>query len=209
MPISSPRQGQWKRGTISVHVQSLRSFLPYLEKRELDALLDAPDRSTERGHRNYAVLLFLYNSGARASEAVHVTIGDIQSEVGTIGFVQLHGKGRKARTCPLWKRTMTELATLTANRPDSDRVFLNRRGGPLTRFGLHALVERHAKVAAQSMPSLARKRVSPHTIRHYLPFLTMSRPAILASFSPIHARSYPDIVLTPCHPRAGEKGVPP
>jgi integrase/recombinase XerD len=67
---------------------------------------------------------------------------------------------------PLWARTVTELAPLIANRGPEEQVFLNRRGEPLTRFGMNALVERHARKAAAKLPSLANKRVGPHTIRH-------------------------------------------
>ena len=146
--------------------RSGKASLSYLEKTELDALLGTPNQRTEQGCRDYAVLLFLYNSGARASEATRVTIADLQRESGGAGFVKLHGKGGKVRTCPLWTKTMAELIPLTTNRPDSAPLFLNCRGEPLTRFGIHTLVERHAKAAAQQVPSLLAKRVSPHTIRH-------------------------------------------
>jgi integrase/recombinase XerD len=55
---------------------------------------------------------------------------------------------------------------LIGKRAESEHVFLNRQGQPLTRFGIHALVERYAARVAAKMPSLAKKRVSPHTIRH-------------------------------------------
>src|SRR5260370_41845827 len=61
---------------------------------------------------------------------------------------------------------MTVLAPLIAGRPQDSLVFLNRYGAPVTRFGIHTLVERHAKHARERVPSLATKRASPHTIRH-------------------------------------------
>jgi integrase/recombinase XerD len=70
------------------------------------------------------------------------------------------------RRCPLWARTVNELAVLVHGRTEKEHVFLNSRGSPLTRFGIHALVERCAARAAEKMPSVANKRVSPHTIRH-------------------------------------------
>ena len=57
--------------------RAMRDAVCYLEKPEMDALLDAPDRTTRQGFRDYAVLLFLYNSGARATEVANVTIGDL------------------------------------------------------------------------------------------------------------------------------------
>ena len=80
--------------------------------------------------------------------------------------VLIHGKGNKQRRCPLWARTVNELLPLVANRLPSDHAFRNRRGQPLTRFGIHTLVERYAKAVSLALPSLIKKRVSPHTIRH-------------------------------------------
>jgi site-specific recombinase XerD len=143
--------------------KTTRKTLPYLEKLEVDALLNAPDRSTKQGHRDYALLLFLFNSGARASEAVQLTIADIDLAQSA---VQLLGKGNKIRHCPLWPITTQILTPLIAQRAPNQRVFLNRCGQPITRFGIYALVERCAKKAAVVVPSLERKRVSPHTLRH-------------------------------------------
>jgi len=140
--------------------------LPYLEKEEMDALLNAPNQRTKQGQRDYAFLLFLYNSGARASEAAHLTIADIDQDSSGAGTVKLHGKGNKVRLCPLWTKTMEALRSLSQDRSGTARVFLNRYGNPLTRFGIHALVERHVEVAGNKVPSLRSKRVSPHTIRH-------------------------------------------
>jgi len=141
----------------------------YLEKEEMDALLASPDRGTAQGQRDHAVLLFLYNSGARADEAAHALIGDLQLGLKPErdpSSVLIRGKGNKLRRCPLWARTVTELAHLVGGRAPQEHVFLNRRGEPLTRFGIHALVERYAAKVAEGMPSVAAKRVSPHTIRH-------------------------------------------
>ena len=81
-------------------------------------------------------------------------------------YVRVLGKGGKERQCPLWSVTVQKLTPLIANRPSSDRVFLNRRARPITRFGIHALVERYVSKIKITMPSLVAKRVSPHTIRH-------------------------------------------
>ncbi len=83
-----------------------------------------------------------------------------------LASVLIRGKGNKPRRCPLWAQTSRELAALVQGRGPSDHVFLNRCGRPMTRFGIHALVERSVTRAAQQVPSLAAKRVSPHTIRH-------------------------------------------
>lgn len=143
--------------------KTTQAAVPYLEKPEMDALLNAPDRNTRQGRRDYALLLFLYNSGARASEAVQLTITDVDLAQPA---VRLLGKGNKIRHCPLWPITTQTLTPLVAQRAPTQQVFLNRCGQPITRFGIHTLVERCAQNAAAVVPSLASKRVSPHTLRH-------------------------------------------
>lgn len=105
----------------------------------------------------------LYNSGARADEAARLTIGDLDLSSSSVRIV---GKGSKQRHCPLWRLTIAELTALIGNRNDGSRVFLNRYGQPMTRFGIHTLVERYAQKARRLVPSMVKKRVSPHTIRH-------------------------------------------
>lgn len=140
-----------------------QTVVPYLEKAEIDALLAAPDRRTEQGRRDYALLLFLYNTGARASEAVSVKVTDLNLNAAS---VKIHGKGGKQRYCPLWSATVVELQALVADGDPSRSVFLNRRGQPITRYGIHTAVQRYSLKVIAKMPSLATKRVSPHSIRH-------------------------------------------
>jgi integrase/recombinase XerD len=161
----------------------------YLEKHEMDVLLDAPDIRTRQGFRDHAVLLFLYNSGARASEAVGVTVGDLVLPDGHQASVRLMGKGAKVRRCPLWASTAGALKTLIGDRPPTATVFVNRRGHALTRYGVHDLVTRYGRTVAHRMPSLQHKRLSPHTIRHYSASRTMpSKSAAIRAESEI-ARS--------------------
>ena len=144
--------------------KTAKTVIGYLEKAEMDLLLAQPDRRTLLGDRDHALLLFLYNSGARADEAAKLTIDNLQ--LGSQSSVRLHGKGNKFRTCPLWPVTATSLSKLVADRSKNDAVFLNRVSQPLTRFGIHRLVTQYAELASKTAPSLATKRVSPHTIRH-------------------------------------------
>ena len=138
----------------------------YLEKPEMDALLAAPDGRTRQGFRDHTLLLFLYNSGARASEAVGVTVADLDLPATHPASVRLMGKGSKVRRCPLWASTAGALKTLIGERPATAAVFVNRRGHPLTRYGVHDLVARYGASVAQRLPILQQMRVSPHTIRH-------------------------------------------
>jgi len=146
-----------------------RALVTYLEKPEMDALLAMPDMTTAQGRRDHALLLFLYNAGARADETAQVRIGDLtlpQVPDRDLASVLIRGKGNKPRRCPLWAQTIQELAALAQGRDPGEHVFLNRCGRPITRFGIHTLVERTTARAAKQVPSLAKKRVSPHTIRH-------------------------------------------
>lgn len=143
--------------------KTMEPSITCLDREQMSALLAVPMRSTAQGQRDYALLLFLYNSGARASEAAALTIEDIDWHARSVQFL---GKGKKLRTCPLWPATLDVLRPLAAERALTERVFLNRTGQPVTRSGVHALVKRSAERACASTPSLANKKVGPHVIRH-------------------------------------------
>ena len=167
--LHSPEHLQWCGDLKNIPLKkAARPLVTYLEKEEMDALLAVPDQTTEQGCRDHAVLLFLYNTGARADEAAHVQIEDLMLRLPRHegASVLIHGKGNKQRRCPLWARTAAVLAGLADGREPQASVFLNRCGEPLTRFGIYALVERYAVAAAGKVPAIAKKRVSPHTIRH-------------------------------------------
>lgn len=135
-----------------------------LEKDEMEALLAAPAQTTAQGQRDYAVLLLLSHTGARASEATNVSVADLA--LTHTPSVKLWGTGDTSRSGPLWPLTVHTLGALIGDREPTECVFLNRAQRPLTRCGLHTLVERSAYKASAQMPSLAVKRVSPQTIRH-------------------------------------------
>src|SRR5271157_4348421 len=128
--------------------KTAKTAIGYLEKAEMDALLAQPDRRTPLGVRDHALLLFLYNSGARADEAAKLTIGNLQ--LGASPSVRLHGKGNKIRICPLWPTTATSLARLVTDRDRNDAVFLGRMKKPLTRFGIHRVVTHYAAMASET-----------------------------------------------------------
>ena len=141
----------------------------YLERDEMDALLAAPDRTSRLGWRDHALLLFLYNTGARADEAAQLTVGDLRlrgPQEKSQSFVQLRGKGNKIRFCPLWASTTAVLKELVTRRAEQERVFLGRSARAMTRFGVHDIVTRHARMARGNRAGLRLKRIGPHTIRH-------------------------------------------
>jgi len=136
----------------------------WLTRAEMEAMLAVPDRKTTRGRGEYALLLFLYNTGARVSEATHLKVRDLQIGRGKSGhdLATLHGKGGKTRQCPLWPETKGVLAEQALGRSADDAVFVSRLGTPFTRFGVYRLVERCAAKA----PELAGRTITPHVIRH-------------------------------------------
>lgn len=161
----SPEYLEWCAGLTAIPFKkAAKGTLPYLEKPEMDALLAAPDRRTGQGMRDHALLLFLYNAGARADEAARLHVADL--DLGPTPAVRILGKGNKARLCPLWTSTASTLRALIAGHSGQEPVFRNRRREGITRFGIYALVRRCVAQAAQRVPSVGTKRVSPHVIRH-------------------------------------------
>ena len=149
-----------------------RPQLTYLEKPEMDALLAAPDRNTGLGRRDYTLLLFLYNSGARISEASNLPINKLYLKPNAMSHVEIFGKGGKTRRCPLWATTAGELLALTRNRSSDEPVFVNRHGQAITRHGVHRLIGKYVRKAMDSCPSLANKCISPHTLRNASAYCT-------------------------------------
>jgi integrase/recombinase XerD len=160
----SPVHLEWSAQIRSIPFKKTATALvPYLDRAEMGALLAAPDPRTTQGRRDHALLLFLYNSGARATEAAQLKIRDLDIRA---ACVKITGKGGKQRLCPLWPATVTELVAMVDGRASAETVFVNRLGQPITRFGIHAMVERYTLSLRSKFPALATKRVSPHSIRH-------------------------------------------
>ena len=163
--LHSPEHVAWCSAVETVPFKKTsKPQVPYLDKPEMDALRLAPDRNDSQGFRDYAVLLFFYNTGARADEVARIAIQDL--DLGRTPSVKILGKGRKTRFCPLWPETVQTLKVLIASRAVQEPVFLSRGGKAITRFGLYDLVRRYAALAAKTHPDILKKRVSPHTLRH-------------------------------------------
>lgn len=143
-------------------------IVEYLEIEEMRALLDAPDTRTPDGRRDHALLLAMFNTGARVQEILDVRPSDLQLERPL--QVRLRGKGRKERFCPLWPQTAEALASLIRESrldPDATQpLFRSRRGNPLTRFGGRYILRKYVERARATAPTLTAKRVHPHTLRH-------------------------------------------
>ena len=136
----------------------------WLTKDEMEEMLKVPDVQKPRGRIEHALLLFLFNAGARVSEAVAVQVKDLQIDPndGKHALVTLHGKGGKMRRCPLWPRTVNALAELIRDKQQSEYVFISQQRKPYTRFGVYRLVER----CAAAVPALSERRITPHCCRH-------------------------------------------
>ena len=138
----------------------------YLEADDVHAIIAKPDRRTISGQRDYTLLLFLYNCGARVSEAIKVKWNELQLTAPR--QVRLHGKGNRDRVLPLWRETANALQRLRSSPEvnDTQSVFLNRQGQPLTRDGVAYILRKYVAAVALERPALARKHITPHVMRH-------------------------------------------
>lgn len=145
----------------------------YLEREELREVFASIDRSTPEGLRDLSMLLFMYNVGARASEVAGARSNWLRLE-DRFRHVRVLGKGNRERICPLWDVTGAFLRHYLATarkQPRAgheDRLFINRRGTAFTRRGVWDIVHRRVAFAAQRCPSIARKHITAHSIRHSL-----------------------------------------
>lgn len=137
----------------------------YLEDSEIAALLAAPDRSTTQGIRDYALLLLLSETFARAGEVARLRIADFALTSSESKWVQIRGKTGKTRPLQL-SITADAIAAVIAGRLPHEYVFLNDKGEPMTTFSIHLMVARYARRVSVRMPGLAAKRVSAVSIRN-------------------------------------------
>ena len=136
----------------------------FLERDEVESLLRGLPRDGRLALRDRTLLLFLYNTGARAQEAADVRVEHL--DLGKRPLVRLHGKGDKWRTCPLWRQTAELLGSLLASfgpPPTPQSAVFTAHGQALTRFGIYKIVRRHAVGLDDARTD---RRVSPHTFRH-------------------------------------------
>lgn len=138
----------------------------YLEAPDARLIIDTPDKRTHEGWRDYTLLLFLYNCGARVAEVAGLRWDDLH--LVSPRQVRLRGKGKKERLLPLWPETATALHRLRGIVHSSDQqcVFVNRYGQPLTRDGIAYILAKHATAAARINPALTGKHITPHVLRH-------------------------------------------
>jgi len=139
----------------------------YLTEDEMQALLKSVDRERLQGMRDYAILLLLYNTGARVQELCDLRLRDLRLEKPYLAI--LTGKGNKTRQVPLWPGTVeavSEYIHSNETRDPEDFIFQGKRNEPLSRFGIRYLVQSQIKKAAEKCKTLQHKKVGPHTLRH-------------------------------------------
>lgn len=143
-----------------------RRPVAFLARDEIAALLEAPDPKTWVGRRDRTLLLVAIQTGLRASELILLHCEDVM--LGAGAHLRCQGKGRKERCTPLRKDAAAALRAWLKERQGepADRVFPNQRGGPMSHDGLGYLLAKHLANAQDRCPSLKKKRVTPHTLRH-------------------------------------------
>lgn len=141
-------------------------LVPYLDRKELQALLDAPNPSSRSGIRDRAMLHLTFAAGLRISELIGLRLSDLQ--LNNDPCVRVRGKGRRERLLPLWKETVTAMRKWRNLRGESQATefFFSATGNPLTRSGFQYILSKHTRTAMKKCPSLSQKRVSPHVLRH-------------------------------------------
>jgi len=143
-----------------------RPLLGFLSRDEVQAILDAPDTTTWCGQRDRVMFSMFYNTGGRVSEITGLQVADVLLD--GCAAVRIHGKGRKERSVPLWRNTVTEIRrwlARTRGKPDQP-LFSGWSGTRLTRPAVTARLQLAVRRAAKVCPQLAQRDVTPHTIRH-------------------------------------------
>jgi len=143
--------------------KSPKPILGFMTREEIDAVLVGTDSKTHCGQRDHLLFTFLYNTGARISEALQLRPRDLLDHA-----VHLRGKGRKDRTVPVWPRTERRLRQWckTNNISPDQLIFTNRNGEPLSRDGIAFRLALAVRAAAVQCPSLNNRRITCHTFRH-------------------------------------------
>jgi integrase len=174
-----------------------------LTAKEMQSILDAPDPARRMGIRDRAMLHLCFAGGMRVSELIGIRVVDVRLHPEP--SVLIHGKGRRERCVPLWRETASAVRAWLSVRAEIPalELFINARSGCMTRAGFEYILRKHVHIAEKRCPSLASKRISPHVLRHYLPFPTMSSDmeepgdrSIIAGLNANRVDQSPDIVLS-------------
>ena len=143
-----------------------KPLIDWLDRTEMQAILDAPDTATVAGLRDRAMLHLCYAAGLRVSELTGLTLDSLSGP--QLEGIRILGKGRRDRELPLWKETKAVLNEWLDVRPPVNNryLFLNARGRAMSPDGFAYILSQHVATAMLAVPSLKTKRVTPHVIRH-------------------------------------------
>ena len=143
-----------------------RPLVDFLTRPEFEAVLAVPNRNTWLGRRDHALLLTAVQTGLRLSEITGLRQSAVSLRSGA--HIRCYGKGRKERCTPLAKSTVGVLTgwIKEQGRDDAKILFPSIRGGSLSSDSVQHLVAKYVTIACTTCPSLSKKRVSPHVLRH-------------------------------------------
>ena len=166
---SEPALAAFCQRVLSIpYKKTSRRMLGYLTEEEIESLLGHVDRRAVRGERDYVLLALLYDTGARIQELLNLKPSAFR--LASPAFVQVTGKGRRDRLCPLLPQTARLVSRFLAEQglsiEDNRPCFLNRYGQQLSRHGARYIMKKYLAIAKQELSPLGRPGISPHTLRH-------------------------------------------
>lgn len=167
LALREPASGALIHRVLSIpQKRATRRVIGFLTHLEVEALVAAPDQSNWMGRRDHLLLVVAIETGMRVSEIAHAAIGDVT--IAVTSHIRCIGKGRKERITPLGRHTAPRLRRWIDERaaPPTAPLFPARHGGPLSRDAVERLVQKYVKLATDKCPTMSRKRVSPHVLRH-------------------------------------------
>lgn len=160
---------QWQQIlSVKEKKHAVKKVVDYLTVDETSAILKAVNTEDTSGKRDELMLTLLYDTAGRVQEIADLRFGDITLLTKNTSMVRLTGKGSKTRNVPLSTRTYEMLVPYieSSNGSAKDYLFVNRTGKNLTRHGITYILKKYAAKAAETCPSIARKDISPHIMRH-------------------------------------------
>ena len=143
-----------------------RPMLGFLTREAMLAVIGRPSVGWV-SQRDCLLMALMYNTGARVSEVIGVKVGDVV--LGAAACVHLHGKGRRERSVPLWRSTVKVIRgwlRFNADLGPTSALLPNRSGEAMTRSNVTQRLALAVQAATCTVPSLAERTVSPHTLRH-------------------------------------------
>lgn len=144
--------------------------IPYLSVKQIKAIINAADTTTQQGFRDKVLLTVLYDTAARADELIHLTLNDVRLD--KPATITLTGKGNKVRIVPIMGNTVELLQKYISLLNNSSKyqpyqryLFTNRSHNILTRAGIGYIIEKYVRIANED-GTIINLKVHPHTFRH-------------------------------------------